>query len=62
MLVKQYLKEKGKDFEEIDISTNKKAAQEISQKTGQTGVPIIEFGDKFVFGFNKSEIDKLLVS
>ncbi|TES94259.1 MAG: NrdH-redoxin [Candidatus Cloacimonadota bacterium] len=57
---KQYLKEKGISFKEIDVSKNQQAANDIMRRTGQTGVPIILIDNRPVVGFNKSVIDRLL--
>jgi len=59
-LAKQYLKEKGIEFEEIDVSKDEKAAMEMIQKSGQMGVPVIEIDGKIVVGFDKEKIDELL--
>jgi len=59
-LAKQYLKEKGIEFEEIDVSKDEKAAQEMIKKSGQMGVPVIEIDEKIVVGFDKEKIDQLL--
>jgi glutaredoxin-like YruB-family protein len=59
-LAKQYLKEKGIEFEEIDVSKNEKAANEMIQKSGQMGVPVIEIDGQIVVGFDKEKIDQLL--
>jgi glutaredoxin-like YruB-family protein len=59
-LAKQYLKEKGIEFEEIDVSKDEMAAQEMIEKSGQMGVPVIEIDGKIVIGFDKEKIDKLL--
>jgi glutaredoxin-like YruB-family protein len=59
-LAKQYLKEKGIEFEEIDVSKDEKAAMEMIEKSGQMGVPVIEIDGKIVIGFDKERIDELL--
>lgn len=59
-IAKKYLKDHGFDFEDLDVSKDEKALQEMLDKTGQMGVPVIEINDKVIIGFNKSEIDKLL--
>jgi glutaredoxin-like YruB-family protein len=59
-LAKQYLKEKGIEFEEIDVSKDEKASMEMIQKSGQMGVPVIEIDGKIVIGFDKEKIDELL--
>jgi len=35
--VKQFLRESGIAFEDIDVSSNQQAAEEMIQKTGQMG-------------------------
>jgi len=59
-LAKQYLKEKGIEFEEIDVSKDEKAAMEMIQKSGQMGVPVIEIDGQIVVGFDKERINELL--
>jgi glutaredoxin-like YruB-family protein len=59
-LAKEYLKEKGIEFEEIDVSKNEAAAMEMIQKSGQMGVPVIEIDGQIVVGFDKEKIDELL--
>lgn len=57
---KNYLKKKNVDFEDINVSLNRAAAQEMIKKSGQTGVPVIEINGNVIVGFDKEEIDKLL--
>jgi glutaredoxin-like YruB-family protein len=60
VLAKEYLKEKGVEFEEIDVSKDEKGIQEIIEKTGQMGVPVIEINGEIVIGFDKERINQLL--
>ena len=60
LMAKEYLTSRGIEFEEIDVSKNEKAAQEMIQKSGQMGVPVIEIDGKIVVGFDKEKIDQLL--
>ncbi len=61
-LVKEYLKEKGVEFEDIDVSQNESALQELVQKTGAMAVPVIDIDGEIVIGFDKEKIDQLLAS
>ena len=36
------------------------AARDIVRKTGQTGVPVIKIGSRWIVGFDKEQIDKEL--
>ena len=58
--VKDYLKEKGVDFEEIKVDEDQEAAKEMIKKSKQMSVPVIEIDDKLIIGFDKEEIDKAL--
>ena len=58
--LKDFLKEKGIEFEEIDVSQDEKARDEIIKKTGRLEAPIIEIDGQIVVGFDKEKIVKLL--
>ena len=60
MKVKQFLKEHGIPFEEIDVSADQKKAEEMIEKSGQMGVPVTEIDGKIIIGFNKPELMKAL--
>lgn len=59
-LVKEFLKQNNQDFEEIDVSSNQLAAQEMIKKSGQLGVPVLEIGGQIIVGFDKAKIRALL--
>jgi glutaredoxin-like YruB-family protein len=58
--LKEFLKERGIDFEDIDVSKNEAILQEMVQKSGQMAVPVIEIDGQIVVGFDKEKISKLL--
>lgn len=57
---KQYLEEHNIEFEDIDVMQDQDAAKEMVEKSGQTGVPVLEIDGHIVVGFDKEKIDKLL--
>ncbi len=57
---KRYLREKGIKFKEIDVSRNKRAAQDMQRKTGQHGVPQLWINNRPVVGFDRNKINGLL--
>jgi len=59
-LVKDYLKKKGIEFEEKDVSVDRAAAREMVERSGQMGVPQIIINDKVIVGFNRDAIDEEL--
>ncbi len=59
ILAEEFLRGKGVDFEKIDISQNPEMAQEMIQKTGQMGVPVIEMPTgEIMVGFDQLELEK----
>ena len=56
----EFLKEKGIEFEEIDVSKDEKAKEEMIKKSGKLEVPVIEIDGQIVAGFDKEKIVKLL--
>ena len=56
----EFLKEKGIEFEEIDVSKDEKAREEMIKKSGKLEAPIIEIDGQIVVGFDKEKICKLL--
>ncbi len=57
---KAYLKEKDISFEDIDVSVNQEAADEMIKISGQMGVPVIVVGDEIMVGFDKNKLEELL--
>ena len=55
--VKEYLQNKGVEFETVDVSANREAAMEMVKKTGQMGVPVTQIGEKYIIGYNPEAID-----
>jgi len=63
LMLKEFLKEKGIEFEEIDLSleeNQKKFFEEVFPKSQNLGVPQIEIDGKIIVGFDKEEILKAL--
>jgi glutaredoxin len=59
-MVKSYLQQKNMAFTDFDVSKDQTKAQEMVQKSGQMGVPVVDINGKIIIGFNKPEIDKAL--
>jgi len=58
--LKEFLKENNIEFEDIDVSQDKAASDEMIEKSGQMGVPVIDIDGQIVVGFDKEKITKLL--
>ncbi|MBI5036432.1 glutathione S-transferase N-terminal domain-containing protein [Candidatus Micrarchaeota archaeon] len=59
-LVKQYLKDNGVQFKEIDVSVDQKAAEEMIEKSGQMGVPVIDVDGRIIVGFDRPALQSAL--
>lgn len=59
-VAKTYLTEKGVKYVDYDVSSDREKAKEMVQKTGQTGVPVIEIDDIVIVGFDRPKIDEAL--
>ena len=57
---KDFLKENNIKFEDIDVSKDENAAKEMIEKTGQSGVPVLDINGKLIIGFDKGAIKKAL--
>jgi len=57
---KEWFKEKGIDFEDINVMEDRNAANEMISKSGQTGVPVIEIDDDIIVGFDLDRIEAAL--
>ncbi len=59
-LVKDYLNQKGVEFEEKDVSMDRVAAREMIERSGEMGVPQIDINGTIIVGFNRDAIDSEL--
>jgi glutaredoxin-like YruB-family protein len=58
--LKEFLKENNIDFEDIDVSQDEKALDEMVKKSGQMGVPVVDIDGQIIVGFDKEKISQLL--
>ena len=59
-MAKAFFKEHDISYEEKDVSVDTKAREEMIQKSGQLGVPVIEIDGKVGVGFNKEKLTEIL--
>jgi glutaredoxin 3 len=57
---KRYFRERRIPFKEINVERDQEAARDVARKTGQTGVPVIKIGNRWIVGFDKVRIEKEL--
>ncbi len=60
MMAKQFLKQNNIQFEDMDVSKDKKAVSEMFNKSGQMGVPVLDINGKIIVGFDRDAIKREL--
>ncbi len=58
--VKQFLKESNIQYADIDVSSDQVKAQEMIDRSGQMGVPVIDVDGTIIVGFDKDKIKEAL--
>ena len=61
-MAKAYFKENSIEYKEVDVASDLKARQEMIEKSGQMGVPVIVVGSRVIVGFNKPVLEEALGS
>jgi len=59
-MVKDFLKKSNIEFQNIDVGVNQDQAQEMMNKSGQMGVPVLDIDGEIIVGFDKEKITKAL--
>ncbi|MFO0920400.1 MAG: glutaredoxin family protein [Candidatus Saccharimonadales bacterium] len=59
-MAKNWMKEKGIKFKEVDVSTDINAAKEMVEKSGQMGVPVIDVDGDITIGFDRPKLETIL--
>lgn len=59
-MAKDFFKENNIVYEEFDVAEDAAKREEMIQKSGQLGVPVIEIGGELIIGFDKEKIRQLL--
>lgn len=57
---KQFLKDNNITFEDVDVSSNAAAGEEMVAKSGQMGVPVLDIEGQIIVGFDRERIKSTL--
>jgi len=57
---KDYLSRKGVTYTDINVAQDREKANEMIEKSGQMGVPVITIDNEVIVGFNQDLLDKML--
>ncbi len=55
-MTKDFLKEKGIEYTDYNVAADMEKRQEMIQKSGQMGVPVIFVGEEMIIGFDKAKL------
>lgn len=55
-MTKDFLKEKGISYTDFDVAHDLEKRQDMIQKSGQMGVPVIFVGSEMIIGFDKERL------
>ena len=59
-LAKEFFKANEVSFKEINVAENQKAAQEMIERSGQMGVPVIDVDGALIIGFDRPALKNAL--
>lgn len=57
-MAKDYLTSKNIPYQEVDVSRDRVAQEQLIAKSGQFGVPVIDVDGKIIVGFDKRKLDE----
>jgi len=55
-MAKDFLKERGIAYTEFNVARDLERRQEMIQKSGQMGVPVILVGEEMIVGFDREKL------
>lgn len=59
-MAKEFLKEKGIEYTDYNVAEDADKRQEMIERSGQMGVPVIFAGDEMLIGFDKDKLSTAL--
>lgn len=59
-MLKDYLKERGFAYEDIDVGKDAAQAAIAKEKSGQLGVPVTDINGHIIVGYDTDAVDELL--
>ncbi|MEM4254738.1 MAG: Uxx-star family glutaredoxin-like (seleno)protein [Candidatus Norongarragalinales archaeon] len=59
-MAKKYFQENKVDYSEVDVTKDRAAANEMIEKSGQMGVPVIDVDGKIIVGFDRPALKEAL--
>jgi glutaredoxin len=60
-MAKNYFRERQVKYTDYNVARDQLKAEEMVKKSGQMGVPVIDINGKIIVGFDRAQIERLLV-
>ena len=58
--LKQFLAENNISYVDYDVGQDSQRAEEMTAKSGQMGVPVLDIDGKIIIGFDREQIKQIL--
>jgi len=59
-MAKEFFRQNNISYEEKDVSVDDKAREEMVEKSGQLGAPVVDIDGRIIVGFDKEALSELL--
>ncbi len=59
-MAKEFLKDKNIEYTDYDVSADEEKREEMIEKSGQMGVPVIDIDGEIIVGFDQQKITEKL--
>jgi glutaredoxin 3 len=59
-MVKDWLKQRNVHFDDYNVASDQRRAEEMVRKSGQMGVPVTDINGRIIIGFNTAELERAL--
>jgi len=59
-MTKEFFKEKGIEYTDYNVAEDAEKREEMIEKSGQMGVPVIYIGDEMMIGFDQKKLKAAL--
>ncbi|MFO8016364.1 MAG: glutaredoxin family protein [Candidatus Woesearchaeota archaeon] len=59
-MAKEFFKENGVEYEEFNVAEDENARNEMVERSGQMGVPVIDINGTVIVGFDKEKVKEEL--
>ena len=59
-MVKDWLKQRNVRFDDYNVASDQRRAEEMVRKSGQMGVPVTDINGRIIIGFNTAELERAL--